>query len=356
MTVLKTTSKPSTEVIYYWCALVYSNQAGILKQLNNIKQVSSRLQLNCRFLSLSPSPKASRLSVFLCIALLHFKIALKAHSKSIFLLRYNPVDPFLFLTALLFRNRLHIVFHSLAFEEKTYNPLLSRLQKLFLEFSLFFSGQPVALTNEIGIFYTGSASKFIVFSNSYDLSATDIIKHRFVSAKSTVQYVSPSSFTPEIIFVASRFSQWQGLDIILRAVSSTASDFALHIVGELDGNILNDNRVVYHHILSAKDLESLYSKAHLGLSCFALHRKGMSEACPLKVREYLAYGIPVYSGHKDCFPDSFPFYQCGKADFASILTYLDLVKPFTRACVIESARPYVDSAILLPRLLNDIVS
>ena len=356
MTILAKKSRTSSKTTYYWCTFLYSNQPGIHRQLSNLGSVSSRLQLDCRFLSISSTPKSSKLSILFLIASLHFRIALKSRSNSIFLLRYNPLDPFLVLTSFFLRDRLHIVFHSLASEEKNYNPFLSLFQKAVLNFSLLFSGRPVALTNEIGINYTGSVSKFVLFSNSYDLSATDVINHLTISSQSAHQYASLSSSPPQIIFVASRFSQWQGLDIILRAACSTTYDFVLHIVGDIDGESLNDSRVIFHHALSLQDLESLYGKVHLGLSCFALQRKGMSEACPLKVREYLAYGIPVYSGHKDCFPHSFPFYRYGKADFVSILSYIEQVKCFSRSYIAESARPYIDTSILLPRLLNNIVS
>ena len=38
--------------------------------------------------------------------------------------------------------------------------------------------------------------------------------------------------------------------------------------------------------------------------------RDMEEACTLKVREYLASGLPVVSGHRDSgLPADFPFYH-----------------------------------------------
>jgi hypothetical protein len=46
----------------------------------------------------------------------------------------------------------------------------------------------------------------------------------------------------------------------------------------------------------------------VALGSMALHRNLMNEASPLKVREYLAYGIPTIIGYHDTdFPDGHPF-------------------------------------------------
>lgn len=46
---------------------------------------------------------------------------------------------------------------------------------------------------------------------------------------------------------------------------------------------------------------------NIGIGTLALHRKGMKEASPLKVREYLAYGLPVILGYKDTDVDGKDF-------------------------------------------------
>lgn len=67
----------------------------------------------------------------------------------------------------------------------------------------------------------------------------------------------------------------------------------LHIHGRLD-------RARYRPILAAADF---------GIGPLALHRKGMSEATPLKVRDYLSNGLPVLIAHLDTdFPGEAPWY------------------------------------------------
>ena len=45
--------------------------------------------------------------------------------------------------------------------------------------------------------------------------------------------------------------------------------------------------------------EAILASSDVALGTLALHRKGMSEAAPLKVREYLLRGIPVVIGYDD---------------------------------------------------------
>jgi hypothetical protein len=48
--------------------------------------------------------------------------------------------------------------------------------------------------------------------------------------------------------------------------------------------------------------------ADVAIGPLALHRNRMDEASPLKVADYLAYGLPVIIAHQDTrFPDGAPF-------------------------------------------------
>ncbi|MFX8895379.1 glycosyltransferase family 1 protein, partial [Acinetobacter baumannii] len=86
-------------------------------------------------------------------------------------------------------------------------------------------------------------------------------------------------------------------------------DFILHIVGDVsvEDELLakKDSRVILHGPLTNIEISQLMSKMWIGLASFGLFRKRMKEACTLKVREYLNYGLPIYSGHKDIFPEEF---------------------------------------------------
>ena len=51
--------------------------------------------------------------------------------------------------------------------------------------------------------------------------------------------------------------------------------------------------LVFHGNLDRVGYEPLLAAATAALGTFGLYRKHMEEACPLKVREYLALGLPV---------------------------------------------------------------
>lgn len=164
----------------------------------------------------------------------------------------------------------------------------------------------------------------------------------------------PSTGVPEILFVASTFVPWHGLDLLLDDIETSNEKFVLHLVGRLfasdEVRARNDPRIVVHGLLKQDELKQLYRKCSLGLTSFALERKGMQEACTLKVREYLSVGLPVYSGHSDVFPQDFRFYRTGKASIQTILEFERSVRGESRAVISEESRPYIEKKRLLANL------
>jgi hypothetical protein len=163
---------------------------------------------------------------------------------------------------------------------------------------------------------------------------------------------------PEIIFVASYFAPWHGLDLLIDSSETCAADCIIHIVGNLPYELRirceRDKRFRLHGLLTGDAVSVLLAHAWCGLSSFALFRKSMHEACTLKVREYLDAGIPVYSGHKDIFPDEFSFFRIGKPLLNLILIYAEETRKFSRSDVFESAKIFIDKKIILRRLEAEI--
>ena len=54
-----------------------------------------------------------------------------------------------------------------------------------------------------------------------------------------------------------------------------------------------------HGNLYGEDLNTLFKDMNLAISCLALSKKNMKEACPLKSREYIIRGIPFIYAYKD---------------------------------------------------------
>lgn len=159
---------------------------------------------------------------------------------------------------------------------------------------------------------------------------------------------------PALLFVASHFYEWHGLDLLLNTLERSQAEFRLHIVGVVfDADLRRCQKnpcIILHGTLGAEEISSLAELCWVGLTSFALDRKDMQQACTLKVREYLMLGLPVYSGHQDVFDADFPFYRQGLVDIAAILEYAQTVRVASRAEVSQQAEPFIAKASLLASL------
>lgn len=106
----------------------------------------------------------------------------------------------------------------------------------------------------------------------------------------------------QLIFVGSSDSEWHGADKIVD-LAKTLHDYDFHIVGPIMSSKFYDkditNNVYFHGFLEADELSLLYKTIDIAIGTLALHRKKMEEASPLKVREYVAHGLPVVVGYLD---------------------------------------------------------
>ena len=161
---------------------------------------------------------------------------------------------------------------------------------------------------------------------------------------------------PNIVFVASYFSNWHGLDRVINSILNSEENFVCHIVGEVSDAdrrmAIKDHRICLHGSLSAAEIRILCQKSWVGLSSFALYRKGMKEACTLKVREYLESGLPVYSGHRDVFPESFPFFNVGDPDICKILDFAREVRKFSKKEISLSAKPFIEKKLIMQSMYS----
>lgn len=156
---------------------------------------------------------------------------------------------------------------------------------------------------------------------------------------------------PELLFVASTFVEWHGLDLLLDDLARSEEDFTLHLVGDVEPADLErasrDPRVRIHGRLTKEAIGELIASSWVGLSSFALERKHMSEACTLKVREYLAAGLPTYSGHRDRFPKEAPYYRQGPPRIAQILEYAREMRSTRREDIRQQSAPLLSKANII---------
>jgi glycosyltransferase involved in cell wall biosynthesis len=161
----------------------------------------------------------------------------------------------------------------------------------------------------------------------------------------------------QIAFVASFFAPWHGLDKVLSVLQDFSEPVMLHLVGTVPDRERDliarhprlRSQVLLHGLLDRNALATVLEECDCTLSSFALERKSMCEATTLKVRESLAAGIPVLSGHRDsAFPEEFPFYR--NIEIRDLPEALETVKKWRevpRDRVRSLAAPFIDKKEIL---------
>jgi len=156
-----------------------------------------------------------------------------------------------------------------------------------------------------------------------------------------------------LFFIGTPNQPWHGVDIIEK-MANKLSQYDFHIVG-IEGN--NTNNLFWYGYLEKDKYIEILKICHICIGSLALFRNEMSEACPLKVREYLAYGYPIIIGYNDTafinknFPDWVKYIDTStKLDLEDINNFISknsnfIVKP-------DYITSYLSSEILESKRLD----
>tara|TARA_R110001592_G_C13189189_1_gene752156 strand:+ start:6505 stop:7638 length:1134 start_codon:yes stop_codon:yes gene_type:complete len=153
----------------------------------------------------------------------------------------------------------------------------------------------------------------------------------------------------KLLFLGSPDMPWQGVDILL-LLANKMSYVEFYIVGYDKEDFKNiPNNVTFCGFLNKTKYLKLIQQATALIGTMALFRKNMEEACPLKVREYLACCKPVILPYKDT-----AFEQKGYPEWVlklpnskeGILNSSQEIKNFLNKCygfniTKEDVKPYV---------------
>lgn len=168
------------------------------------------------------------------------------------------------------RGKLDTIYHSL-----TRNNLLRRADAY------------CSVTDEIARSMVSDEKPGIVIGNAYDVDSV------------AVENISVDNDRPVLIFVGSSDCPWHGIDKLIQMAELLGyCDFI--VVGsheEYDFSALPN--IEYCGPKYGEDLINLYAKSDIAIGSLALYRNEMIEASPLKVREYVSFGLPVIVGYKD---------------------------------------------------------
>jgi len=112
-----------------------------------------------------------------------------------------------------------------------------------------------------------------------------------------IPQLPPNQGRPAVGMLAGSDSPRQGVDKALR-LAQHLPDVDVHLVGPSSTTPVPTN-VYLHGPLPRSAYLEILGRCDIALGTLALHRVGMQEASPLKVREYLALGLPVVLAYSD---------------------------------------------------------
>lgn len=147
------------------------------------------------------------------------------------------------------------------------------------------------------------------------------------------QLPAPKNPNPRLVFMGSPGALWHGVDKILwLAPHFVQWQFDLIGVGPADLNVELPPNVSAHGPLNRAQYKELMARADAAIGTLALHRKQMNEASPLKVREYLAYGLPTIIGYRDTdFPRPVPYLLQLPNTPSNVVDHVPMIEQFVEA-------------------------
>jgi glycosyltransferase involved in cell wall biosynthesis len=115
------------------------------------------------------------------------------------------------------------------------------------------------------------------------------------------------SHTLRVVMVLGTLHPWHGLDRALMALEQYSDErifIELDLVGITETQLPEYKKSSFFHVrtlgrLTPDQLEDAMPAYHLAVGSLALHRIGLSEASPLKVRQCMMSGLPVVLGYFD---------------------------------------------------------
>lgn len=154
----------------------------------------------------------------------------------------------------------------------------------------------VATTHAIARNFTQFNKPTLVMANSIDMSQYE-------------RRPAPNNPNPRLIFIALNHAPWNGVESLLD-LARAFPNWQVDVIGQTGLEKRDDvpPNIHLHGRLTKPQYDQLMHNADIAVGTMALHRKQMDEACPLKVREYFAYGLPMISAYTDTdFPQGAPF-------------------------------------------------
>jgi len=111
-----------------------------------------------------------------------------------------------------------------------------------------------------------------------------------------------------LLISCSEYRSWHGIERLFNSVLSWKKtnpelQISIDIVGDIKKEDFNSHlipeNVEFHGLKSNDEVFKLAKNSNFGISTLSLYKKQMSEACPLKSREYISIGLPFIYAYDD---------------------------------------------------------
>jgi glycosyltransferase involved in cell wall biosynthesis len=206
-----------------------------------------------------------------------------------------------------------LVYEELSLRKKS-KGLIFRISKRFVYRNIFaavYVSNELRSANEIGI---KESKPKTVISNGINLDRIKILD----------PVTHP--LRPAVFFVGHPGQSWHGLQELIE-LAGELIDIDFYIVG-CSFPILSSNIFAFESIKEIDYLE-FARKSTVGIGTLRLSDKKMTEASPLKVREYLALGLPVITRYIDTdFPSPEEFILQLPMDESKAIDHKDVIREF----------------------------
>ncbi|RZI85367.1 MAG: hypothetical protein EOP38_05120 [Rubrivivax sp.] len=208
---------------------------------------------------------------------------------------------------------------------------------------------------------------------AYQLETRAVRKKSWVYPNGVVSSEIPlledkrDAVTIEAAFICGHFSPWHGLDLLTEELRRASvlrvipSGLKIHLIGKLsesqirDVEMANVNQEVFiiHGNLSPSEYVPILTRCDVGIGSLAMFRENLTQGATLKVREYLALGLPVYSGHVDTsIPKTFKYYKCGSISLPQVIDFANSLKAAKRNEVREASAQYIEKLQLMRSVVD----
>jgi len=140
------------------------------------------------------------------------------------------------------------------------------------------------------------------------VAVSDELKEKFLHYKKSIKVIANGidsksyhyrlkidTIKPTLVFIGSPNQSWHGIDKIEK-MAKYFSKYQFYIIGISKKDTHN---IKYLGYLKNEKATEIISQCDIGIGTLSLYQKGLTEASPLKTRQYFACALPVIYGYKD---------------------------------------------------------